>query len=114
MAKSPRTEAAESGTGKAAETTVIELAEPVQFGSERIERITLQKITGAAMRHVPLPTTNNPAPDYYLEIASRVSGYPPPVFDLLAVQDVLAVVHAVANLVSPSAGTTDRATRRSR
>jgi hypothetical protein len=92
----------------------IELSSPVHFGSEIVAKLELQPITGAAMRHVPLPAQRNVPPHYYLELASAVSGYPPPLFDLLSAQDVLAVVQAVATMVDPSVGTTGRVSPRSR
>lgn len=86
--------------------TVVMLERPVQFGSETITQLVLQPITGKAMRYVALPASREVPPHYYLELASAVSGQPPAVFDLLAAQDVLRVVQAVATMVDPSAGTT--------
>lgn len=103
---------ASDATSGIRQPVTIELVHPVMFGSERVERIVLQPITGREMRHVPLPVAvdnGRVSPDYYLDIASRASAYPPAVFDSLAPPDVLRVVHEVAAMVDPSVGTSEKA-----
>lgn len=102
-----------SPQGKASKTpVVVVLSEPVQFGTERVTQIVLQRVTGGMLRHINMPVAQEgeaPPPHYFLEIASAASGYPPAVFDLLTPWDMSAVTKAVIALVSPSEGTTEQA-----
>lgn len=110
MANSPSL-AANSSSDR--QPVTVELEPPVQFGSELVERIVLQPVTGRHMRHVPLPVSSGEGrgvtPDYYLDLASRLSGYPPALFDLMGPGNVLRIVHVVNEMVDPSVATTGRA-----
>lgn len=102
--------------------TVVELAEPVLWAGELVRVITLQPMLGGIIRKVPLPkrdpadaqSSRGMAPDYYLDLASVASGMPPPFFDQLGAGDVLTIVNTVAELLGPTAGTTEPPTQRSR
>lgn len=104
-AGSAAAETAPKGTAELRGTTEIELQDGVQFASEFVKKITLQPIDGGLYRSVPLPKQDEDGattPHYFLELASRASGYPPVVFDRMTVRDAARVVRVVAGLVDPS------------
>ncbi len=82
--------------------TKVTLSEPVQFGSEVISVLELQKPKAKHFRTLPQePTTGD-----LLDLAGRLCGQPPKVMDELSIEDMKRVLEAVANFLggSPAIG----------
>ena len=76
----------------------IRLEEPVQFGSETISELELQKPKAKHFRTMPAePTTGD-----LLDLAGRLSGQPPKVIDELSIGDMKKVLETVAGFLSTS------------
>ena len=74
------------------------LSVPVQFGSESVDRITLQPPKGKHIRDMPL----EPGIGYMMTIASRISGRPPSFFDEMAAEDVTELSAVVSGFLTRS------------
>lgn len=81
--------------------------DPIQFGSQRIESITYQPVTGAMIRHLPM-TNIGPdgkpsfTPNYMMEVGSACSGHPPQVFDKMSGRDVNRLVVLLSGRMGPT------------
>lgn len=72
----------------------IKLLEPVEWGSETVESITLKPIRGKHIRRLSAQPTMNDL----LVIASKISGVSSAVFDEMCAEDVTRVTEAVGEL----------------
>jgi len=75
--------------------TKIKLEEVIQFGSETISELELQKPKAKHFRTLPQePTTGD-----LLDLAGRLCGQPPKVMDELSIGDMKKVLEAVAGFL---------------
>lgn len=73
----------------------IKLQEPIQFGSETIVELEMQKPRAKHFRTLPQePTTGD-----LLDLAGRLCGQPPKAMDELCVEDMKRVLEAVASFL---------------
>lgn len=79
----------------------IKLQEPVQFGTERVEELTLRAPRAKDFRRLPVaPTVSD-----LLDLAGALAGQPRAVMDELGVADFTAVMEAVGDFVPGGLGT---------
>lgn len=82
--------------------TRIVLEDPIQFGSELVSALELQKPKAKHFRHLPAePSTGD-----MIDLAGRLCGQPPKVMDELSITDMKRVLEAVAGFlgVTPETG----------
>ncbi len=77
------------------ETQEVKLGDPIQFGSEKIEALTFRKAKAKDFRDMPL----NPKVGDMLDIASKLSGQPPSVIDMLSPADMAEVMKIMGELM---------------
>lgn len=78
------------------ESTVIELSEPIQFGSETISRLELRKPHAGDLRGL------RDVGDYFatcLDLAAKLAGQPPSVLDRLGLKDAEKVIEVAGPFV---------------
>lgn len=71
--------------------TIIKLKKPIKWGEDTITEVELQPLTGRHIRGV----SAKPSLDELMKVASKASGLPDKVFDLMSAKDVVAVAEAV-------------------
>ena len=77
---------------------VIKLQEPIQFGSETIAELTMQKPKAKHFRKLPpQPNTGD-----ILDMAGALCGQPAPVMNELGVEDMISVLEAVESFLPAS------------
>jgi len=79
----------------------IKLLEPIQFGSETITELEMQKPKAKHWRGMP----SSPGMGDLLDLAGRLSGHPPKVMDELSTEDMMRVLEAVGNFLPSGLGT---------
>ncbi len=77
-------------------TKTVELQDPFDNGSERIESFDLRDLTGKDLESFPIgtPTVGN-----LLDVAASLAEVPPPVMRKLSGRDAMAVAIAVGELM---------------
>lgn len=79
----------------------VELSEPIQFGSELVSALELQKPKAKHFRTLPQePTTGD-----MLDLAGRLCGQPPKVMDELSIEDMKRVLEAMASFLGSGPAT---------
>lgn len=78
---------------------VLELSEPVQFGSETVTTLRLREPRGRDIRRLK----SDPTCDDLLSMAARLSGYPDKVIDDLAAKDAIRLIGELGPLLGGSA-----------
>lgn len=78
----------------------IDLERPVKHGSESLEAITFQPLSGLHVRQ--LKFDGEMGPDEYLTLAGKLTGLPDSVFDQLTADDVGQVLGACQGLIWPA------------
>lgn len=73
----------------------IKLQEPIEWGTETIEKIVLKPPRGKHLRGLPV----SPGLNDILKLASKISGVSSAVFDEMCSEDVMRVVDAVGELL---------------
>lgn len=84
----------------------IKLAQPVKFGSQVVDELTIRPPTGKDFRR--LKVESGYEMDATLELAERLSGQPRPVVDGLSGDDLTRVLEVVAGFMpgGPATGST--------
>lgn len=70
---------------------LITLLEPIAFGSETITELKITRPKGKHLRSMPM----DPNVGDFLDLAGKLTGYPPSVMDELDAEDVTQVAEAV-------------------
>lgn len=79
----------------------VKLKDPIQFGSETISELVLQKPKAKHFRALPTqPDTGD-----ILNLAGKLCGQPPSVIDELSIEDMAAVMEAVSDFLPSSLAT---------
>lgn len=78
-----------------AQPVTINLLEPIKFGEETIAQIVLQPIRGKHLKKMPA----KPEMDDLMNLASKLSGVPLPVFDEMIGKDIVRIGEAVGEML---------------
>jgi len=83
------------------EPVVIELKEPIKFGSELVTELRIRQPKAKDFRGLPM------APQFgdILDLAGRLSGQPRPIIDELDLDDLTRVVEVVGSFMPGGGGT---------
>jgi len=92
----------------ASQPKTVPLSEPVEWAGMIYSSITLQAVRGRHLRSLPIDEKQMNT-GTFLDLASRMSGVPGDVFDLMCADDVRAVIAAVAAQINPSLAATGAA-----
>jgi hypothetical protein len=86
----------------AKQPVTITLTEPVKFGSETIETITIQPVKGKHLRKLPA----DPDVGDMLVLAAKLAGQPDQVFDEMDAEDIMQVTEVIEGFLpnSPATG----------
>lgn len=79
----------------AGETTTVTLAEPIQFGTERIDALTFRRPKAKDFRAFPM----DPKFGDILDLAGKLAAQPKAVMDELGVEDLGKVMDLVGSFV---------------
>lgn len=83
---------------------VLILSEPVQFGSETIEKLTFTPLRGKALKGLPLQMSM----DDMLTLAARSCGQPTAVLEMMNLGDTMEAIAKVGNFLGRGLPTGDK------
>jgi hypothetical protein len=78
----------------------VELATPIEFGSQVINKLTFRSIKGKDLRKISLARLADMDFGQALDLAGRLSGQPPEFMDMLEGNDVIKVTMVIFDFLS--------------
>ncbi len=94
-----------SDTGTDNDGVTVKLSKPIQFGTQVIEEMTFQPITGRHMRRVKTPARQELA--LVMELACLTSGQTQEIMDMVQGPDLVEIMAVVGNFFGGSPLTGD-------